>query len=171
MSHNNDADEGPSLVSVRTMEIAVAFLFLAICAVVIADCLRLGIRWLPNEGPAPGFYPFYVSVLMAFASIMNLIKAWPKSGEGAESFVSVVGFKRMAAIFVPAVAFVFATHFIGIYVASAIYIGGFMVFVGKYPISKAVAVSVGFAAVTFWLFEDRFLVPLPKGPLEAMLGY
>lgn len=171
MNLDNDADEGPQLVSNRSMEIAVALLFLVGSAVVISDCLRLGINWRPNEGPAPGFYPFYVALMMAFASIMNLINALPKNTAGAESFVSVVGFKRMAAIFVPAVLYVFATHYIGIYVASILYIGGFMIFVGKYPIWKAAMVSILFSVVTFWLFEDRFLVPLPKGPIEAMLGY
>jgi putative tricarboxylic transport membrane protein len=34
-----------------------------------------------------------------------------------------------------------------------------------------VAVSLGVSAVLFWMFEIQFMVPLPKGPLEALFGY
>ena len=36
---------------------------------------------------------------------------------------------------------------------------------------KALGVSVAVPLVLFFMFEKWFLVPLPKGPLEAMLGY
>jgi putative tricarboxylic transport membrane protein len=36
---------------------------------------------------------------------------------------------------------------------------------------KTVAVSAGVSAVLFWMFEIQFMVPLPKGPLEALFGY
>jgi hypothetical protein len=32
------------------------------------------------------------------------------------------------------------------------------------------AVSVGAAVAIFFIFERWFLVPLPKGPIEALLG-
>jgi len=35
----------------------------------------------------------------------------------------------------------------------------------------AVAVSVGVPVAIFVLFEIWFLVPLPKGPIERMLGF
>jgi hypothetical protein len=34
-----------------------------------------------------------------------------------------------------------------------------------------VALSVAVPVITFLIFEVWFLVPLPKGPLEAALGY
>ena len=108
---------------------------------------------------------------MAFASIMNLIRALPHTPKSAGTLVTVPGLGRMATIFVPAVIFVFAAAYIGIYVASAIYIAAFMVFVGHFPWWKALTVSVGVALVSFLMFEVWFLVPLPKGPLEAALGY
>jgi hypothetical protein len=45
-----------------------------------------------------------------------------------------------------------------------------MVWLGKYPIWKAVAVSVGVSAALYLMFEYWFQVPLPHGawfnPLE-----
>lgn len=167
----NDEAEGRALFSYRTLDIAVALFFLVVCAIVVTDSLRLGIAWKPNEGPQPGLFPFYIVVAMGIASLVNLAQALPHTEDGAKTATTVPGIKRMAAIFVPAVLFVFATNYIGIYVSAAIYIGTFMVFFGKFPLWKAAVVSLGIAIVNFMMFEVWFLVPLPKGPLEAALGY
>lgn len=170
MSSNEEA-EGLPLASYRTLDIAVAIFFLVVCAIVMVDSLRLGIGWKPNEGPRPGMFPFYIVVAMGIASLVNLARALPHSEEGAETAVTSTGLRRMAAIFAPAIVFVLATNYVGIYVSATIYVGAFMVFFGKFPLWKAAAVSLGIAIVNFMMFEVWFLVPLPKGPLEAALGY
>ena len=58
----------------------------------------------------------------------------------------------------------------GIYVASALYIGFFMRWLGRYPWWKVAAVSIGNSVAFFLIFEVWFKVPLPKGPLENLLG-
>ena len=60
---------------------------------------------------------------------------------------------------------------IGIYVASAVYIGAFMRLQGKYRWPATLGVAVGVPAAIFALFELWFLVPLPKGPIERLLGF
>jgi len=60
---------------------------------------------------------------------------------------------------------------IGIYVASAVYIGAFMRLQGKYRWPATVGVAIGVPAAIFALFELWFLVPLPKGPIERLLGF
>jgi hypothetical protein len=60
---------------------------------------------------------------------------------------------------------------LGIYEASAIFIAIFMRVLGKYSWPKIAAVSIGVMAVFFMMFEVWFLVPLPKGPIEALIGY
>ncbi|MFD1331865.1 tripartite tricarboxylate transporter TctB family protein [Methylopila musalis] len=168
----HDVETEKPLVSLRAADIAVALLFLVTSAIVIVDSVRLGFDWRPNEGPAPGYFPFYIAVTMAIASLINLARALPRpEGEEAKPMTSVPGFLRMCAIFVPAVIFVFAISWIGIYVSSAIYIAAFMVVVGKFPLWKALAVALGVAGISFAMFEIWFLVPLPKGPLEAAFGF
>ena len=73
----------------------------------------------------------------------------------------------------PAVLYVAAIHFVGIYVASAAYIALFMVLLGKYPWFKSVAVGVVMSVVFFLMFEVWFKVPLFKGQLDptSFLGY
>ena len=63
---------------------------------------------------------------------------------------------------------------LGIYVASAIYIAGFMIFLGKYARLKSIVVGAGASPSLFFLmFEVWFKVPLFKGALDPLgfLGY
>jgi hypothetical protein len=46
-----------------------------------------------------------------------------------------------------------------------------MLWQGKYRILPTLAISVGIPVVLFLVFELWFLVPLPKGPLERLIGY
>ena len=80
-------------------------------------------------------------------------------------------FKPVLTMLLPTIGYVILIGFIGIYVASAIFIAGFMLFQGKYRWLPTLLVSVGVPLAMFVLFEIWFLVPLPKGPLESMLGY
>jgi len=71
----------------------------------------------------------------------------------------------------PAVACVLLMHWLGLYLASALYMGFYMRRFGHYPWLAAVSVSVVFAVSVFLIFEIWFLVPMPKGPIEVWLGY
>ena len=76
----------------------------------------------------------------------------------------------MLAVLVPGAIYVAAIGWIGIYVASAMFIAFFMRWLGKYAWWKVAAVSIGTVVAFFFIFEIWFKVPLPKGPLEALLG-
>jgi hypothetical protein len=71
----------------------------------------------------------------------------------------------------PAVGFVLVMQFLGMYVASALYMALYMRWIGRYSWAPVALVSVAFPVITFWVFELWFLVPMPKGPLETWLGY
>ena len=170
MNDSNQEDDGGSLVSIRTMEIVVAALFLLGSVIVVQDALRVGVGWAENEGPRAGYFPFYVGLIMGGASLVTLGKAILAHG-ATESFVGRKPFGRVLFVLVPMAVYILALTMIGIYVASAIYIALFMIFLGKFRIHASVAVGVVAAIALFFMFEIWFLVPLPKGPLEAMLGY
>ena len=46
-----------------------------------------------------------------------------------------------------------------------------MRWLGQYGWSMVAAIALGVPFVTFLVFEKWFLVPLPKGPIEAYLGF
>jgi putative tricarboxylic transport membrane protein len=86
-------------------------------------------------------------------------------------FVSHEDLKPVLQMLVPTIVYVVVIWLIGIYVASAIYIAAFMLFQGKYKWLPTALVSIGVPVAIFVLFEIWFLVPLPKGPIERMLGF
>jgi len=168
-SQSGSTDDDRSLISIRTMEIVVALLFIAAAAVVIADSIRVGIGWRENEGPRAGYFPFYIGVIMAVASFVNLARAVLDTQGAKQSFTSRRAFRRVLAVLLPLLVYVAAVAFIGIYVSSVFYIAMFMWYFGKYAILKGAAVGLGIAVVFFMMFEVWFLVPLPKAPWEEDL--
>lgn len=171
--HGNDSSgDEASLVTNRTMDIVVALLLLLVSAIVIYDSARLGFDWRENEGPASGYFPFYIAVILAVASFMNLLRAlFARNGTGSETFVSRPAFMRVLAVLIPAFIFVAVIQFLGLYVASALFITAFMLTLGRESILRSVAVGTAIPLALFFMFEIWFLVPLPKGPLENYLGY
>lgn len=161
---------GPALVSNRTMEIATAIFLLTISAIVITDAWRLGIGW-QSDGPAAGYFPFYIACIMAVSSLVNLFQAFANKESGEETFVSIPAAGKVLLVLIPLMLYIAAIQYIGFYVASAVYIIAFMCWFGKYAIYQAVPVGAGISFVLFMMFEVWFLTPLHKGPLEAWLGY
>jgi hypothetical protein len=153
------------------MDIVVALVLIAAAGVVISDSLRLGVRWRPIEGPAAGYFPFYIGLILALSSAVTLVRALVDKPAAGQTFVTRKAFGQVMAVLVPLIVYIVVLSFIGIYVASAIYIALFMWHFGKYPLSKGVPIGVGISLALFVMFEVWFLVPLPKGPLEEMLGY
>ena len=160
------------LVSVRTMDAGVAVLLLGVSGVVIMDSLRLGVQWNEVEGPAAGYFPFYMGLFLAAASGVNLGRAvFAGRVAAAATFVTRDAFPRVLAVLLPLAIYAAAVGVIGIYVASGVYIALFMRFVSGHSLVNGVCVGIGVAATLFLMFEVWFLVPLPKGPIEHWLGY
>ena len=71
---------------------------------------------------------------------------------------------------VPSAVFVGLVGWLGIYVSAILYIALFMRWLGKYAWWKLAVVAFGVSITFYLVFEIWFKVPLPKGPLEALLG-
>ena len=160
--------EETSAASTRTLEIIVALVLLALAALIMWDSRRMGAGW-GASGPESGYFPFYIGLMMASASIVNLIKGWRMSRE--KSFVSSQALRLVGAMFFPALAFVFAMQWLGLYVSGAILIAVFMRWQGKFSYPICAAVGLGTVVVLFAMFELWFKVPLIKGPIESLLGF
>ncbi len=160
--------EGRAALGQRTAEIVVAVLFLAAGALVVWDSLRLGTKWA-DDGPEAGYFPFLVGILICLASAINLVAALVSKRLAGRTFVEVGQLKMVLAVLVPSAVYVGLIGWLGIYVASALFIAFFMRWLGKYDWWKLGAVAVGNSVFFFLVFEVWFKIPLPKGPLEALL--
>ena len=136
---------------------------------VVYDSVRLGARWA-EDGPQAGYFPFYVGVLVCLSALVNFVMALVNRKDAGREFVELDKLRLVLAVLVPAVIYVALISWIGIYVASVIFIAFFMRWLGKYAWWKVAVVSVGVMVAFFLIFEIWFLVPLPKGPVENLLG-
>lgn len=169
MSQEQGGDGGKT-VSNRAVEIVVALFLMVVATLVMADSWRIGAGWSPS-GPESGYFPFYVGALMFVSSAVTLIANIVTKTPDLSNFVERSQFRLVLQVLIPAAAFVIAIGFLGLYVASALFIGFFMWWLGKYPIVKILPVAIPVPILLFLMFEEWFLVPLPKGPLERLLGY
>jgi putative tricarboxylic transport membrane protein len=142
----------------------------AVGVVMMIDNYRIGAGWAP-DGPESGYFPFRIGVILCIASFAVMQRSLFGKKRQREIFVPWDKFKLVLMVLLPTIVYVLAIEFIGIYVASALFIGAFMRVMDKYSWVKTLTISIGTGAVLFWLFEIQFLVPLPKGPLEALFGY
>ena len=154
----------------QAFEAIVAASALLAGVVIMMDALRIGIGWA-DDGPQGGYFPFRTGAILSIASIVIFVRALFGKHRNHELFVSWDRFKMVLAVLIPTALYVAATQYIGIYVASAVFIGGFMRVIGRFSWTKVIVVSVVTSVVLFWMFEFQFLVPLPKGPLESLFGY
>jgi putative tricarboxylic transport membrane protein len=87
------------------------------------------------------------------------------------SFVARHELIMVLQVLIPMTIFVVLSIYIGIYISMALFIGFFMIWHGHYPLIKTIPMAIAVPIVLFIVFEIWFLVPLPKGPFEAWLGY
>jgi putative tricarboxylic transport membrane protein len=152
----------------RSADFVTASVLMLLGGIVLFDAIRLGIGW-GTDGPKSGFFPFWLALIMVVTcGIIILQTLWRSS---REAFVTRVQLGPVLQVFWPAVAMVFLTHFVGLYVASALYIGFYMRWVGRHSWLAVAGLSIAIPVISFLIFESWFLVPMPKGPLENWLGY
>jgi hypothetical protein len=162
--------DSPGVTSTRVVDIVASLLLLGLAAILGYDNWRTGIGW-DSTGPEPGYFPFYLSVILATASLYGLLTAFVSRKEASETFVTQAQLRRVMAVFVPTLLFCLATQFLGLYVASFLLIAAFMRLVGKIALWKSLLTAFAFTAAMFVTFDIAFDVIMPKGPLEAAFGY
>jgi hypothetical protein len=160
--------------SMRLWEVVVAAAFLVFGAVVVWDSRRLGASWA-SDGPQAGYFPFYIGVIICISAAMILFAALKPGEDGRKPFVYWSQLRMVLVVMVPSAIYVAIIdnplYSLGFYEASVVFIALFMRYLGKYGWPKIAAVSIGTMVAFFLMFEIWFKVPLPKGPLEALLGF
>lgn len=173
MEPTEQTGDGPRTgVATNVIEAVVAFLILAMGAVVIQGSWALGSGWT-SDGPGSGYFPFYIGIILCISGAGTMVQALFGKNRNTEVFVDSDQLKRVLSVFLPALLYVLAVQFLGLYLASAVYIALFMIILGKYSPLKSIMVALVVNALFFFMFEVWFKVPLFKGQLDPLnfLGY
>ena len=152
----------------RAADIVTASILILLGGLVLTDALRLGIGW-GGDGPKSGFFPFWLALIMVLSCAVIIVQEARKAT--GRPFVTREKVGPVLKVLWPATASVILIHWLGLYVSSAIYIGFYMRWVGRHTWSAVALLACGIPVTIFLVFEKWFYVPMPKGPLEAWLGY
>jgi hypothetical protein len=155
-------------VRARTAELVAAAAIAALGVLVVADAYRIGIAW-DLDGPQSGTFPFWTGLTLIAASLVTFTFA--ALTRSRAMFATSEELVRVARLFLPASVFVAAVLVIGLYLPAAALVAWFMVVIGGYRLITAALSGLAASTVIFVVFETWFLVALPKGPVEALLGY
>ena len=164
------ADNSPPVLLTRTVDVITSLLLLGLAALFCFDNWRTGIAW-EADGPQPGYFPFYLGVILAGASLYGLANCLLTRTSPAHIFLTRDQLRRVLQVFIPTLLFCLLTQWLGLYVASFLLIAGFMRLIGRIALWKSLLTAFLFAIVMFVTFDVAFDVIMPKGPLEAAFGY
>jgi hypothetical protein len=163
-------DDSPALAGRRAVEAVTLSIVLAFAVLMAWDNWRTGIAW-ESTGPKAGYFPFYLSLILAGACLFGLVREVVTRAEPSRPFVTRSQFGRVMQVFFPTLLYVLVTQWLGLYVASFLLIAGFMLFVGRIKAWISLVTALVFTVSMFVTFEIAFDVIMPKGPLERLLGY
>jgi len=165
-------NSGPAGASARTVviDLVVAALVFTFGAIVSFDSYRLGASW-GSDGPQAGYFPFYIGLLICICGAVVFVQSFVRLGTDRKVFVTAGQFKQVLVILLPSAVYVFGVWLIGIYVSSLLFITLFMSFAGHYGWLRSAAVGLAVSLSAFVMFELWFKIPLPKGPVERLLGF
>lgn len=154
------------------VDAAVAVIVIILGGVVIFGSRKLGSEWT-SDGPGAGYFPFYIGLILSISGLGILYQALTGKNKNTEVFVDREQLRRVVSVLVPAGVYVLGIQFLGIYIASTIYITLFMVILGKYAWFKSIAAALIVNVLFFMMFEVWFKVPLYKGKFNLLefLGY
>ena len=169
---SSDVQESATLAKNHSVDAVVAVLIFVFGVVLTVAAWRLGARWT-SDGPGAGYFPFYIGLITIVASLGIFWQAVFSKARDTRAFVDREQAGRVMSVLVPAAVYVLVAMFLGLYVASAIYIALFMVVLGKFSWIKSVIAALSVVVLFFFMFEVWFKVPLFKGQFDPLqfLGY
>lgn len=141
-------------------------------AVLLRQATLLPIGW-SAIGPGAGFFPFWLSIgvtVTAVALLVQSVRA-PRHAAGEGAFLPSGAWKPLLAVFLPIVAIIALLRYLGVYVGGVLYLAGYMRLVGRHSWGLTAVVSLLVPLALFMVFEQWFLMPLPKGTLLELLLY
>lgn len=156
------------MISRRALEVLTAALTGTFGIAVCISSIELGIAW-GSSGVSPGTLPFCTGVVITAGSLFNLVSGVRLSH--GEMAIDADNARRLAGLFLPALAYIAATPLLGMYVSSALYVFGVLFVQYRTSLSRGLITVVLVVGALYFLFEVTFRVYLPRGWLGNALGF
>ncbi len=125
----------------------------------------LSLKYYTSLGPGPGFFPFWLAIMLGILSLFMLYHAtFGKSDPLPDNFfASKVGYLRAGALCASLIWVVVTMEELGFRISMAVLFLWLQMTLGRVnPIIIVLTAAIG-SWGAFWLFNDVLRVPLPIG--------
>ncbi|MBV6307161.1 tripartite tricarboxylate transporter TctB family protein [Candidimonas humi] len=164
--------EGKGL-SLRAGGLATSLSLVLLGCIVMYGSLQQGIGW-DDAGPMPGYFPFYIGLLLALSSLGTALGTLAKWSKGRGDLTTRPQLRRVLGVFIPICVYAALMRYLGMYVASGLLIAWFMRRMAEQGTAhgwiKTVVISVAVPVACYFIFTRWFQVPLYAGPFPAWFG-
>ena len=154
------------MISRRQLEIVTALVTGAFGVAILASSVRIGVGWT-GAGVGSGTFPAIASFLILAGSLYNLVRG--ALHEGPATIEPATG-RRIAALFLPAVAFVALIPLAGLHVAAGIYMS-YVLWRARLALWKVAAIAIATPFILYGVFDWAFQVELLRGLLGQTMGF
>jgi putative tricarboxylic transport membrane protein len=156
-----------------TAELGVALVFIVAGTLIVNGSFEQGVGWTAN-GPESGYFPLRIGWLVVAVGVIQsgiaiaMAMRAQRHPSKREIYLQRDRIKPLLQVFVPTVAYIALVPWLGLYIASTLFIAGFMWWHGRYR-WRALPTAIAIMAVLYLLLEVWFKVELYKGPLAEWL--
>ncbi len=140
-------------------EVITAGVFVLMAVVAMVDSLKKA-GWTAS-GPDAGWYPFWSALMMGIAAAVVFVSASRKQST-KPFFQSAEGTKAFWQLAIPMVIMVGLINWLGFYIVSALYLGMFARWIGRYHWVWVAALAISIPLALYLGFEQAFQAPMPK---------
>ena len=154
----------------RRGEVWTALALMAVAVGVAVKATEQPVGFAPEGGPAGGFFPFWLAILMGLLAAIIGLRALlgGDSHLKAARFFREGGWKTLLRVGLPTLLLVALIDVISVYGAIILFMGYMVRRIGRHGWSLTLAVSLGVPVGVFLLFEKLLIIPLPKGYAETL---
>lgn len=143
----------------KTAELVTGGALVLLAVVALQDTFKMS-GW-GASGPDAGWYPFWSAAVMGAAALVALAPVFTRRVSGPV-FSSREGIGALARVTLPMIAVAVAIPWLGFYVTSGVYMGGFARWQGRYNWLWVTVIALAVPLALYLCFEQGFRVPLPK---------
>lgn len=146
----------------RPYEVGTAAAIVLIAAVAMFDSRRDLFFDLSASGIGPGFYPFWSAALMGVAAAILTYRALATALPSAGVFAGPDSVPSVLKLVVPMFAYAASLPWLGLYVATALFMGFYASYLGRYRWYRVIAIGILVPLAIYAVFEIGFKLTLPK---------
>ena len=116
----------------------------------------------------PSWYPFWSAALMGLAAAYVAVRAMTQPRSTESPFATRESITSVVKLVIPMFIYAFSFQFLGFYIATALYMGFFAWYLGRYKWWGVLTAAVVTPLVIYLLFEVAFRLLLPKSVLYPL---